>query len=102
MLTADPSVTNKNQQSKLEKLKKMYAKETHFKASINRAATIPSYIRYPNPFVVSRKVNILSVIFFVFSEKLLVLTVATEETDGFQRFMQSAQYFNYSVKVGTE
>uniref|UniRef100_H3D5E7 procollagen-lysine 5-dioxygenase n=1 Tax=Tetraodon nigroviridis TaxID=99883 RepID=H3D5E7_TETNG len=33
------------------------------------------------------------------SEKLLVLTVATEETDGFQRFMQSAHYFNYSVKV---
>ncbi|CAG04279.1 unnamed protein product, partial [Tetraodon nigroviridis] len=32
-------------------------------------------------------------------EKLLVLTVATEETDGFQRFMQSAHYFNYSVKV---
>uniref|UniRef100_H2V8M9 procollagen-lysine 5-dioxygenase n=1 Tax=Takifugu rubripes TaxID=31033 RepID=H2V8M9_TAKRU len=32
-------------------------------------------------------------------EKLLVLTVATEETDGFQRFLQSARYFNYSVKV---
>uniref|UniRef100_A0A7N6FL14 procollagen-lysine 5-dioxygenase n=1 Tax=Anabas testudineus TaxID=64144 RepID=A0A7N6FL14_ANATE len=32
-------------------------------------------------------------------EKLLVLTVATEETDGFLRFMQSAKYFNYTVKV---
>ncbi|XP_008300503.1 procollagen-lysine,2-oxoglutarate 5-dioxygenase 2 isoform X1 [Stegastes partitus] len=32
-------------------------------------------------------------------EKLLVLTVATEETDGFRRFMQSANYFNYTVKV---
>uniref|UniRef100_A0AAQ5Y724 procollagen-lysine 5-dioxygenase n=1 Tax=Amphiprion ocellaris TaxID=80972 RepID=A0AAQ5Y724_AMPOC len=36
---------------------------------------------------------------FFFSEKLLVLTVATEETDGFRRFMQSANYFNYTVKV---
>ncbi|XP_037136122.1 procollagen-lysine,2-oxoglutarate 5-dioxygenase 2 isoform X2 [Syngnathus acus] len=33
------------------------------------------------------------------NEKLLVLTVATEETDGFVRFMQSANYFNYTVKV---
>uniref|UniRef100_A0A672IXB6 procollagen-lysine 5-dioxygenase n=1 Tax=Salarias fasciatus TaxID=181472 RepID=A0A672IXB6_SALFA len=32
-------------------------------------------------------------------EKLLVLTVATEKTDGFLRFMQSADYFNYTVKV---
>ncbi|XP_067383244.1 procollagen-lysine,2-oxoglutarate 5-dioxygenase 1 isoform X2 [Channa argus] len=32
-------------------------------------------------------------------EKLLVLTVATKETDGFTRFMRSAKYFNYSVKV---
>uniref|UniRef100_A0A8C6WIG6 procollagen-lysine 5-dioxygenase n=1 Tax=Neogobius melanostomus TaxID=47308 RepID=A0A8C6WIG6_9GOBI len=31
--------------------------------------------------------------------KLLVLTVATEETDGFRRFMQSANYFNYNVKL---
>lgn len=37
--------------------------------------------------------------FFLFLEKLLVLTVATEETDGFLRFMQSANYFNYTVKV---
>nr|XP_057916622.1 procollagen-lysine,2-oxoglutarate 5-dioxygenase 2 isoform X1 [Doryrhamphus excisus] len=33
------------------------------------------------------------------NEKLLVLTVATEETDGFLRFMRSANYFNYTVKV---
>ncbi|CAL8312658.1 unnamed protein product [Merluccius merluccius] len=32
-------------------------------------------------------------------DKLLVVTVATEETDGFHRFMQSANYFNYTVKV---
>uniref|UniRef100_A0A8C7KLT6 procollagen-lysine 5-dioxygenase n=1 Tax=Oncorhynchus kisutch TaxID=8019 RepID=A0A8C7KLT6_ONCKI len=34
-----------------------------------------------------------------FPEKLLVLTVATQETDGYRRFMQSADYFNYTVKV---
>uniref|UniRef100_A0A7N8XRW8 procollagen-lysine 5-dioxygenase n=1 Tax=Mastacembelus armatus TaxID=205130 RepID=A0A7N8XRW8_9TELE len=33
------------------------------------------------------------------NEKLLVLTVATEETDGFLRFMQAANYFNYNVTV---
>uniref|UniRef100_A0A8C1BCX5 procollagen-lysine 5-dioxygenase n=1 Tax=Cyprinus carpio carpio TaxID=630221 RepID=A0A8C1BCX5_CYPCA len=32
-------------------------------------------------------------------EKLLVLTVATQETDGFHRFMQSANYFKFNVKV---
>ncbi|RVE71226.1 hypothetical protein OJAV_G00072610 [Oryzias javanicus] len=32
-------------------------------------------------------------------EKLLVLTVATEETDGFRRFLRSARNFNYTVKV---
>uniref|UniRef100_A0AAY4E7P4 procollagen-lysine 5-dioxygenase n=1 Tax=Denticeps clupeoides TaxID=299321 RepID=A0AAY4E7P4_9TELE len=32
-------------------------------------------------------------------DTLLVLTVATKETDGFLRFMQSANYFNYTVKV---
>ncbi|XP_033964506.1 procollagen-lysine,2-oxoglutarate 5-dioxygenase 2 isoform X2 [Pseudochaenichthys georgianus] len=32
-------------------------------------------------------------------EKLLVLTVATKETDGFLRFMKSANYFKYNVKV---
>uniref|UniRef100_A0A8C8CBF9 procollagen-lysine 5-dioxygenase n=1 Tax=Oncorhynchus tshawytscha TaxID=74940 RepID=A0A8C8CBF9_ONCTS len=38
-------------------------------------------------------------IFLFFPEKLLVLTVATEETDGYLRFMQSANYFNYTIKV---
>ncbi|XP_061095193.1 procollagen-lysine,2-oxoglutarate 5-dioxygenase 2 isoform X2 [Conger conger] len=33
------------------------------------------------------------------TDKLLVLTVATQETDGFLRFMQSANYFKYNVKV---
>lgn len=32
-------------------------------------------------------------------EKLLVLTAATEETDGFRRFMRTATQFNYTVKV---
>uniref|UniRef100_A0A673ING6 procollagen-lysine 5-dioxygenase n=1 Tax=Sinocyclocheilus rhinocerous TaxID=307959 RepID=A0A673ING6_9TELE len=36
---------------------------------------------------------------FLSPEKLLVLTVATQETDGFHRFMQSANYFKYNVKV---
>ncbi|XP_062988217.1 procollagen-lysine,2-oxoglutarate 5-dioxygenase 2 isoform X2 [Elgaria multicarinata webbii] len=33
------------------------------------------------------------------TDKLLILTVATKETDGFHRFMQSAKHFNYTVKV---
>uniref|UniRef100_A0A8B9YFB1 Procollagen-lysine,2-oxoglutarate 5-dioxygenase 2 n=1 Tax=Bos mutus grunniens TaxID=30521 RepID=A0A8B9YFB1_BOSMU len=32
------------------------------------------------------------------TDKLLVITVATKESDGFHRFMQSAKYFNYTVK----
>uniref|UniRef100_A0A3Q2QZV8 Procollagen-lysine, 2-oxoglutarate 5-dioxygenase 1a n=1 Tax=Fundulus heteroclitus TaxID=8078 RepID=A0A3Q2QZV8_FUNHE len=32
-------------------------------------------------------------------ENLLVLTVATKETDGFGRFLRSAKYYNYTVKV---
>ncbi|XP_062821572.1 procollagen-lysine,2-oxoglutarate 5-dioxygenase 1 [Anolis carolinensis] len=32
-------------------------------------------------------------------DNLLVLTVATEETEGFQRFRQSAKFFNYDIKV---
>uniref|UniRef100_A0A8C2PXI8 procollagen-lysine 5-dioxygenase n=1 Tax=Cyprinus carpio TaxID=7962 RepID=A0A8C2PXI8_CYPCA len=36
---------------------------------------------------------------FLSPEKLLVLTVATQETDGFHRFMQSANYFKFNVKV---
>uniref|UniRef100_A0A665VVT8 Procollagen-lysine,2-oxoglutarate 5-dioxygenase 1 n=1 Tax=Echeneis naucrates TaxID=173247 RepID=A0A665VVT8_ECHNA len=35
------------------------------------------------------------------SDKLLVVTVATKETDGFRRFLRSAKHFNYSVKVRT-
>ncbi|XP_049920578.1 procollagen-lysine,2-oxoglutarate 5-dioxygenase 1 [Epinephelus moara] len=31
--------------------------------------------------------------------KLLVVTVATKETDGFKRFLRSAKNFNYTVKV---
>ncbi|XP_061114033.1 procollagen-lysine,2-oxoglutarate 5-dioxygenase 1 [Conger conger] len=30
---------------------------------------------------------------------LLVLTVATKETDGFRRFLRSAEHFNYTIKV---
>ncbi|XP_048460381.1 procollagen-lysine,2-oxoglutarate 5-dioxygenase 2-like [Rhincodon typus] len=33
------------------------------------------------------------------NENLLVLTVATKETDGFKRFMQTAKHLNYTVKV---
>ncbi|XP_068136862.1 procollagen-lysine,2-oxoglutarate 5-dioxygenase 2 isoform X2 [Hyperolius riggenbachi] len=33
------------------------------------------------------------------AENLLVLTVATKETDGFLRFMQSVKHFKYTVKV---
>lgn len=33
-------------------------------------------------------------------DKLVVVTVATKETDGFRRFMKSAKHFNYTVKVG--
>ncbi|XP_052043605.1 procollagen-lysine,2-oxoglutarate 5-dioxygenase 2 isoform X2 [Apodemus sylvaticus] len=33
------------------------------------------------------------------ADKLLVITVATKENDGFHRFMNSAKYFNYTVKV---
>lgn len=36
-----------------------------------------------------------------FPEKLLVVTVATKESDGFRRFLRSAKHFNYTVKVGT-
>uniref|UniRef100_A0AAQ4QB01 Procollagen-lysine,2-oxoglutarate 5-dioxygenase 1 n=1 Tax=Gasterosteus aculeatus aculeatus TaxID=481459 RepID=A0AAQ4QB01_GASAC len=34
-------------------------------------------------------------------EELVVVTVATRETDGFKRFFRSAKHFNYTVKVGT-
>ncbi|XP_024915017.1 procollagen-lysine,2-oxoglutarate 5-dioxygenase 1 isoform X1 [Cynoglossus semilaevis] len=32
-------------------------------------------------------------------DKLLVVTVATKDTDGFRRFLRSAKLFNYTVKV---
>ncbi|KAK9401183.1 PLOD2: Procollagen-lysine-2-oxoglutarate 5-dioxygenase 2 [Crotalus adamanteus] len=38
-------------------------------------------------------------LFFPSLDKLLILTIATKETDGFHRFMQSANHFNYTVKV---
>lgn len=37
---------------------------------------------------------------FVFcTDKLIVVTVATKETDGFRRFLRTAKHFNYTVKV---
>lgn len=33
------------------------------------------------------------------TEKLLVITVATAETEGYRRFLQSAEFFNYTVRV---
>lgn len=33
------------------------------------------------------------------SDKLLVITVATAETEGYRRFLQSANFFNYTVRV---
>lgn len=32
-------------------------------------------------------------------DNLLVLTVATKETEGFRRFKRSAQFFNYKIQV---
>lgn len=32
-------------------------------------------------------------------EKLLVITVATTETEGYWRFLQSAEFFNYTVRT---
>lgn len=55
---------------------------------------------HPRRLVGGHEANVRCVFFLCFPEKLLVLTVATEETDGFQRFLQTARYFNYSVKVG--
>uniref|UniRef100_A0A669DG24 Procollagen-lysine,2-oxoglutarate 5-dioxygenase 1 n=1 Tax=Oreochromis niloticus TaxID=8128 RepID=A0A669DG24_ORENI len=34
-----------------------------------------------------------------FPDKLLVVTVATKETDGYRRFLRTAKHFNYTVKV---
>ncbi|KAH0626257.1 hypothetical protein JD844_001140 [Phrynosoma platyrhinos] len=36
---------------------------------------------------------------FLSAGKLLVLTAATEETEGYQRFLRTAKYFNYTVKT---
>lgn len=33
------------------------------------------------------------------TDNLLVLTVATKETEGFRRFKRSAQFFNYKIQV---
>lgn len=33
------------------------------------------------------------------TEKLLVITVATARTEGYRRFLRSAEYFNYTVRV---
>lgn len=38
-------------------------------------------------------------LFFNLGLTLQVITVATEETDGFKRFMSSAQYYGISVEV---
>ncbi|PNI92651.1 PLOD3 isoform 1, partial [Pan troglodytes] len=32
-------------------------------------------------------------------EKLLVITVATAETEGYLRFLRSAEFFNYTVQT---
>ena len=37
----------------------------------------------------------------LFTDGLLVLTVATEETDGFRRFLRSARIYNLNVEVRT-
>lgn len=36
---------------------------------------------------------------FLSTDNLLVLTVATKETEGFRRFKRSAQFFNYKIQV---
>lgn len=40
-----------------------------------------------------------SIVLCFITDKLLVVTVATKETDGFRRFLRSAKLFNYTVKV---
>lgn len=37
--------------------------------------------------------------FRLVTEKLLVITVATARTEGYRRFLRSAEYFNYTVRV---
>lgn len=36
------------------------------------------------------------------TDKLLVITVATAETEGYRRFLRSAEFFNYTVRVRRE
>uniref|UniRef100_A0A7M4F914 Procollagen-lysine,2-oxoglutarate 5-dioxygenase 1 n=1 Tax=Crocodylus porosus TaxID=8502 RepID=A0A7M4F914_CROPO len=46
--------------------------------------------------------SVISLFLFCFllsTENLLVLTVATKETEGFTRFKRSAQFFNYKIQV---
>lgn len=42
---------------------------------------------------------VLSASSLAVTDKLLVITVATAETEGYQRFLQSAEFFNYTVRV---
>lgn len=42
---------------------------------------------------------VLSVNSWLVTEKLLVITVATGETEGYRRFLRSAEFFNYTVRV---
>uniref|UniRef100_A0A452I450 Procollagen-lysine,2-oxoglutarate 5-dioxygenase 1 n=1 Tax=Gopherus agassizii TaxID=38772 RepID=A0A452I450_9SAUR len=43
--------------------------------------------------------SLFTLCFLLPTENLLVLTVATQETEGFKRFKRSAQFFNYKVQV---
>ena len=42
---------------------------------------------------------VLSANSWLVTEKLLVITVATGETEGYRRFLRSAEFFNYTVRV---
>uniref|UniRef100_A0A665UCK9 procollagen-lysine 5-dioxygenase n=1 Tax=Echeneis naucrates TaxID=173247 RepID=A0A665UCK9_ECHNA len=54
---------------------------------------------YKNMLLFIKQIKFMVNVLNLRQKNLLVLTVATEETDGFFRFMQSANYFNYTVKV---
>uniref|UniRef100_A0A3B5LR23 PLOD1-3-like GT domain-containing protein n=1 Tax=Xiphophorus couchianus TaxID=32473 RepID=A0A3B5LR23_9TELE len=47
-------------------------------------------------------VLVLLVLVLLVPKNLLVVTAATEETDGFRRFVKTAAQFNYSLKVRPE
>uniref|UniRef100_A0A7M4F7W8 Procollagen-lysine,2-oxoglutarate 5-dioxygenase 1 n=1 Tax=Crocodylus porosus TaxID=8502 RepID=A0A7M4F7W8_CROPO len=52
------------------------------------------------PWVLDKTIISLFLFCFLLStENLLVLTVATKETEGFTRFKRSAQFFNYKIQV---